>query len=373
MVAQLDWIQTRYLFVQVTKTPEAVSPVQVAAAAASKKKLDSNMIHQQDPAYTPRNGSLRLVIPATPSSRGRLPFTDHDVEMVDAPPASSSINSPLKKKRKSKAMTMSERVTEMFAGSRENPITVPDLPEEWGDDASVATDTEDLLALLSEEEPDEPVGSGKGKGKAAPAKSARPDEFIPGSLNTSLIQFLTPPSYASSMATKRLSSDLQSLIKLQESQPIDELGFYINPDHIDNVYQWIVEMHSFPESLPLVKDMRAKNPVLRSIVFEIRFGPQYPMSPPFVRVVKPRFLGFNQGGGGNVTLGGAMCMELLTNTGWSAVSTVESVLMQVRMALMDEERPARLEKGTAVSVYGVSEAVDAFRRACRTQDRKSVV
>lgn len=53
------------------------------------------------------------------------------------------------------------------------------------------------------------------------------------------------------------------------------------------------------------------------------------MSPPFIRVVRPRFRGFGQGGGGHVTVGGALCMELLTNSGWSAVSSLESVLLQV--------------------------------------------
>ena len=34
------------------------------------------------------------------------------------------------------------------------------------------------------------------------------------------------------------------------------------------------------------------------------------MSPPFVRVIRPRFLGFQQGGGGHVTIGGALCMQV---------------------------------------------------------------
>jgi ubiquitin-conjugating enzyme E2 Q len=327
------------------------------------------MIHPQDPAYTPRNGATRLVIPSTPSSRQRITLADSaDVEMIDAPP----ISTPSRKKKKNKIQGAA--IAGMFYGtgnSADDPYILD--PEDQGswDDASITTDTEDLLALLSddEEERHEPeVDKGKGK-EVVPAKPARIDEFQPGTLDTSQIQFLKPPSYASSMATKRLSSDLQSIIKLQESTPLEQLGFYINPDHVDNVYQWIVELHSFPETLPLVQDMCSKNPILRSIVLEIRFGPQYPMTPPFVRVVKPRFLGFNQGGGGNVTLGGAMCMELLTNSGWSAVSTVESVLMQVRLAMMDEERPARLERG-AVGSYSVAESVEAFKRACRNHGWK---
>ena len=86
------------------------------------------------------------------------------------------------------------------------------------------------------------------------------------------------------------------------------------------------------------------------------------MSPPFIRVVRPRFLGFQQGGGGHVTAGGALCMELLTNSGWSAVSSIESVLLQVRMAIASTEpQPARIESDRQ---YGVGEAIEAYKRAC---------
>jgi ubiquitin-conjugating enzyme E2 Q len=386
-VSQLDWIQTRYLFVQLLKPYDPAAAEAAARAATAVQnivttpttttvsgvKLDSSMIHPQDPRYTPRNmQGLQLIIPATPTTRKRLSAaaTDGDVEMMDAPPLQdypSTTRTKVVSKKRKKDKTGFSSAVNLFSPAKGGLAVELDNEQ---DDVSVATDTEDLMVLLSDDEESEApvVEDKKGKGKAK-KKPTRLDEFIPGALNTENIQFLAPPSYASPMASKRLNSDLQSLIKLQESQPLDELGFYINPDHVDNVYQWIVELHSFPEHLPLVKDMRQKSPVLRSIVLEIRFGPQYPMSPPFVRVVQPRFLGFAQGGGGNVTLGGAMCMELLTNTGWSAVSTVESVLMQVRMALMDEEHPARLVKGP-VAAYGVAEAVEAFRRACRNHGWK---
>ena len=57
-------------------------------------------------------------------------------------------------------------------------------------------------------------------------------------------------------------------------------------------------------------------------------------------------------------------MELLTNDGWSAASSIESVLVQVRMAITSQDpKPARLENGLR-SDYGVGEAVDAYIRAC---------
>jgi ubiquitin-conjugating enzyme E2 Q len=62
-------------------------------------------------------------------------------------------------------------------------------------------------------------------------------------------------------------------------------------------------------------------------------------------------------------------MELLTNSGWSAVSSIESVLLQVRMAIMNlEPKPARLESQSKAAQrdYGTGEAMDAYIRACRT-------
>jgi ubiquitin-conjugating enzyme E2 Q len=72
---------------------------------------------------------------------------------------------------------------------------------------------------------------------------------------------------------------------------------------------------------------------INSIIFEIRFPPEFPNSPPFFRIITPRFLPFIQGGGGHVTggklvfmflvfvsfilcfLGGSICMDLLTSDG----------------------------------------------------------
>lgn len=156
--------------------------------------------------------------------------------------------------------------------------------------------------------------------------------------------------------------DFKALIKTQNEQPLHELGWHIDEDKMENMYQWIVELHSFDPTLPLAQDMKKRG--VKSVVLELRFGKDYPMVPPFVRVIRPRFLSFAAGGGGHVTAGGAMCMELLTNDGWSAASSIESVLVQVRMAITSlDPKPARLE-GTVRNDYGVGEAVEAYIRAC---------
>ncbi len=191
-------------------------------------------------------------------------------------------------------------------------------------------------------------------------------DFVPHSLDQSSLPMLEPPSYATPTATRTLNRNLQEVLEIQRKTPLHELGWYIDEDLVSNVYQWIVELHSFDASLPLAHDMKKAG--VTSIVLEIRFGKDYPFSPPFLRVIRPRFLPFASGGGGHVTAGGAMCMELLTNSGWSSVSTIESVLLQVRMAIMNiEPKPARLENCSKAHQrdYGTAEAIDAFIRACR--------
>lgn len=189
-------------------------------------------------------------------------------------------------------------------------------------------------------------------------------DFVPGTLDRSSIQLMAPPSYATSAATRHLQRELKTVLGLQEEAPLHELGWYIDQRFVENVYQWIVELHSFDKDIPLAKDM--KNAGLTSVVLEMRFGKDYPISPPFVRVIRPRFLQFQQGGGGHVTAGGAICMELLTNSGWSAVSSIESVLLQVRMAMSSLDPPGRLETQTKRQQrdYGIREAMEAYIRAC---------
>lgn len=329
VVAQLDWIQSRYLFVRCNihgyQIPETY-PTQVYA---------------QDPSYQAVGSSQTpLVLPLNAVSKSRRPVRST---------SSASVENVNKK-----------------AKVEVTPMTNVEDSVLLSDD----TDVEDLAIFFSDPE-DEPqtelqATSGASQEKASGKFQAKSNkshtDFEPGRLEASSLQLLEPPSYATQMATRALQRELTGTLKVQDSHPAHELGWYINPELISNVYQWIVELHSFETHLPLAKDMKSNG--LKSVVLEIRFGKDYPMSPPFVRVLRPRFLSFMQGGGGHVTAGGALCMELLTNSGWSAVSNIESVLLQVRLAMSSTDpKPARLEPGP-VRGYQVGEAVDAYIRAC---------
>ncbi|KAF2690250.1 hypothetical protein K458DRAFT_427050 [Lentithecium fluviatile CBS 122367] len=346
VVAQLDWIQTRYLFVK-TGSDNPIG----TSSTTEPKPFDPI---EQDSGYTPRgtNGSIIIPKSAIPGSRR---------------PKSNSFSVTKNKRQKTSGSTAFD------------PI---DLDAD-DDGASIATLEEDLAIFREEDgdirQPDQnDVGlptptSLKGKAKVGflggmfskgpstkPSKSLT--DYVPGTLDYSTLPMLKQPTWATTQATKRLMKDFQDLLKVQNKELLHELGWHVDEDKIENMYQWIVELHSFDLTLPLAQDMKKKN--IKSIVLELRFGKDYPMSPPFVRVIRPRFLGFQQGGGGHVTAGGAMCMQLLTNQGWMPTNSIESVLLQVRVAMSSlDPKPARLDNGGRQD-YGVGEAVEAFIRAC---------
>jgi len=321
VVQHVDWIQTRYLFVSSAKEEDPM----IWDTIANHVPKPPELVLPQDDKLTPRGRDRKpIVIPISAISKAR---------QESAQPSHLKLGW-----KKLKTIGKSKDIDE---------------PEFVSDES----DAEDRAILLAPKQ---------AESKAPAARSRTPKiPFVPGSLDLSSLPLLPPPTYATSQATKALQREMKAMIKLQNSVPaseIPDLGWHLCMDALNNVYQWIVELHSFDLTIPFAREMQAKK--LNSIVVELRFGPSFPYSPPFVRVIRPRFIPFSQGGGGHVTAGGALCMELLTNDGWSAASTIEAVLLQVHMALCNlEPYPAKLTAG-AVSDYGAGEALQAYKRAC---------
>ncbi|KXN88395.1 hypothetical protein AN958_07377 [Leucoagaricus sp. SymC.cos] len=170
---------------------------------------------------------------------------------------------------------------------------------------------------------------------------------------------LPPPEDSSVSAVMALQREWRSMLKEQDSaSSLKELGWYMPPEfNEDNLFQWIVEIHSFDPELPIAKDLQAKK--LNSIIFEIRFPSTFPLAPPFFRVLRPRFLPFIRGGGGHVTAGGSICMDLLTADA--------AVLMQIKLAISNlDPRPARLDPSHWNVPYQTREALEGYLRAANT-------
>ena len=162
----------------------------------------------------------------------------------------------------------------------------------------------------------------------------------------------------------RLIKDLKNISK---GNPKD-LGFTAAPvvhkkSGLENLYHWEVKLFGFDKGTDLYKDMEVykKKTGQDNIVLELRFSKDYPFQPPFVRVIRPRFA-FRTG---HVTLGGSICMELLTNSGWNSTNDIESILIQIRAEMTGGG--ARLDAGMNNNYeYSESEAWEAFYRAAST-------
>lgn len=279
VVQHLDWIQTRYLFVQSHLRP-TVDPLEEVTGP----------LLAQDPLYSPSGVDGKIKIPRRMSDK--------------------TIDLPAKRKSMSKGSDAASKAAKVLRKGGRPPKTA--IEDDAGDTSSDVTDDEDrqFLAIETGEETEL---------QSLPVPTSRQTttikcRFAPGALDHSTLPIMPEPSYASIACSKRLQADLQALVKVQNQSNLAELGWYIDASKIDNLYQWIVELHSFEQfeynngELPLAMDMQAMD--INSIVMEMRFGASYPMTPPFVRVIRPRFLGFAMGGGGHVTFGGAMCMEV---------------------------------------------------------------
>jgi len=158
----------------------------------------------------------------------------------------------------------------------------------------------------------------------------------------------------SDSATLRLMTDLKNLLKANSKTS----GFSAAPmkrGKMDDLYTWEVKLFGFDGDL--AKDMveYKKKQNKDGILLHLRFSKDYPFKPPFVRVVEPVFK-FHTG---HVTLGGAICMELLTNTGWRPLNDVEQIIISIRTELAT----GRLDLSQSASAYSESEAWTAFYRA----------
>ena len=73
---------------------------------------------------------------------------------------------------------------------------------------------------------------------------------------------LPPPTESSTTASMALQRELRTMYRDQRKARKNEmelLGWYMPQDfNEDNLYQWVVEMHSFDPELPLAKDMKGK-------------------------------------------------------------------------------------------------------------------
>ena len=173
------------------------------------------------------------------------------------------------------------------------------------------------------------------------------------------------PEDISTQTVRAVQKELKKILKSQMNSNIHERGWEMQMETFDVLTVWTFLLTRFNEKLTLTKDLKKRG--YPGITLEVTFPDGYPMSPPFIRVVKPRLLRYMNGGGGHVTAGGGICMEILTTSKWDAQYTIEGLLQIVHMLLSSKDPPARLSKDHD-RPYTMKEAKDAFHRVARAHN-----
>ncbi|TRM66799.1 hypothetical protein BD626DRAFT_483861 [Schizophyllum amplum] len=344
VVQKTEWIMCRYLLVR-------------GLEQADDKTADD----------VPRPTKTVPLVPLDPTHRLTL-----NNKVIKIPDPAHQIDSLLAERIAEQNEVANDRDDRaVFEFAEDAPTPAPIVVDESSDDEfGVADDYDpDDVVMMSDDDDYKAPTTSKGKAKAPPPPPPK-DDWKPDVqwLEECLEHVMPPPVDATPSATMAVQRELRAMLKEQErSGSLRELGWYMPPDRIsDNLFQWIVELHSFDPDIPIAKDMKQEG--VNSLVFEIRFPPSYPNSPPFFRIIKPRFLPFIQGGGGHVTGGGSICMDLLTSNGWLPSYSISAVLLQIKLAISNlDPRPARLAPGGGWRrEYTVFEALEGYKRAAAT-------
>ncbi|CAI4225380.1 unnamed protein product [Auanema sp. JU1783] len=164
-------------------------------------------------------------------------------------------------------------------------------------------------------------------------------------------QHLSGMVQGSVTATDRLMKEIRDIYRSSHYKN----GVYTIELHNDtNLYEWWVKLYKVDSDSPLAADLvtLAQEQKQDHIVFHFVFNENFPMEPPFVRLVSPTVQN------GFVLGGGAICMELLTKQGWSSAYSVESVVLQIAATLVKGKARIQFDnKGQ----YSLARAQQSFK------------
>ena len=177
-----------------------------------------------------------------------------------------------------------------------------------------------------------------------------------------LEQVVAAQAVSASSSATAARAVLREYRALDSIAPNLGLGLWLTGE--DDVFRWRILMagweHLSPELHVDLLAFAAATGQPPAIELEFAFSPEhFPFAAPFVRVVRPMFA-FRTG---HVTVGGSICMELLTSTGWSCAVSLESVLVTIRADMV--EGGARLDRARFNSCYSEATAREAFTRVAR--------
>lgn len=152
---------------------------------------------------------------------------------------------------------------------------------------------------------------------------------------------------------KKIIREYKTLMKMKQEGSLFRI--VVNPDY---PFEWKIFMHSFDKQCSLAQDMDKLG--IKEIELEIRFPQNYPFSPPFLRVVQPRFMQQT----GHITSMGAICNQILTEKGWVPTCTTESLVTIVISEII--EGNGRIDPQRYHIPYSLEEAQESFIRVAKS-------
>ena len=150
------------------------------------------------------------------------------------------------------------------------------------------------------------------------------------------------------LANKRLNKEFAQITNMEGN---DKLSLIDQNDQ----YTWKVMLIDFDKDSKIVKELKRTNN--EGVELEIRIPKKYPFEPPFVRVVRPVFIHRT----GHITIGGSLCVDILTALAWSPVLTIPDLMLQIKTLIVDAE----IDSKTPKTHYTYEEAKGAFVRVAR--------
>lgn len=224
-----------------------------------------------------------------------------------------------------------------------------------------ADDAEEVVDLVNDEDDEE---------EAPPQQPPPPPPPAVPSPSAAAATPSRSPLFATPIATRRL---LRELAALSATGPTE--GIRVTPID-DNLYIWRLAMTFADEAQPRKLDADFAAAAIDPVVtFEVRFPGDYPIVPPFVRVLSPIFLYPST----FVDPSGALCIEVLSQ-GWAPAVGMTGLAMCVKATLLSVDARLDVARSRGGGGYGggVREAMSAFRgmaasHGWRVPDAQAVV
>lgn len=158
-------------------------------------------------------------------------------------------------------------------------------------------------------------------------------------------------------ANRRVINELRNLQKRSGVRGNNyDIYYHFNiPDDANmNIFIMSVDISNFDNESALYANLCAYD--ITSVDFEFRLPEEYPFKPPFIRIISPRFKYMT----GHITLGGSICMEILTNQLWVPSLMLNKVILMIVQNMIIGG--AELDPKSYKKPYTYEEAIAAYKR-----------